>query len=477
MTPSTLGSLARNSGFLVGAQSIAGLARAGYAVLLATWLGPELYGWLNYGMAWYLMFVPLGTLGLAAIVGREVGRDAASGATIVGRSASLRLLATTCTAVLCLAVGWLTEASADTRLLLLIFSFAVVGRGLATWANGVFVAYESTQHTLRHEVTFRLGEVALGTAALLLGGSVFAVACVHTAVWWLQGAVALLVIRRHVVAVRADWNPAAMLALLATAVPLGVCDILHTWLLQGPLLLFRRVNGIDGTLGEFALAMQAFFTLGAVARAVGVAGLPVLSRAAARGDGADRRLVESLLRAGLLFGAVAGLLGLALGPSVALVFGPGYARTGALLGLSLWLITPMSCAITLSNALFTRGEIKPQVVAGAVAACALALAMWPLARLAGPSGAVAAAGLGFATWAACLVPALHRVCGMDVGQAIGRPAAVAAMSAGVYLSLRPLGDVVALVPGLLVLASGVVLGVLAPHERRALGLALRTRLP
>jgi O-antigen/teichoic acid export membrane protein len=468
-------SILRNAGYLVGAQGITSLARGIYAVVLAVFLGPELYGLFNYGLSWYLVFLPLGFLGLDAIVGREIGRDRVRGARIARQALALRTLAAIGAAGLSCAVAWSTESATEMRWLLLLFSLALFGRSLAIWTNGVFTAYEAARFTLRQEAVFRLLEVALGSTVLAAGGGLLMVTAVHAMTWWLQGVRGLALVRRHLGPLRPDWNGKALLALLAAGGPLGLAEILRTWLLQGPLLLFRHVNGVGEALGELALAMHAFVILGMVGWAVGAAGLPVLSRTVVRADGKDRLFVKGMLRAGLLSGAVAGLAGMALGPGlVPLLFGTRYAETGTLLGPALWLLVPLSWRQALSQTLLAHGRVWPQVASAALGALAMTLSMPVLAARLGGLGALLAAGLGFGVSAVALLAALRRGSAIDLAGSVLRPALAVLMSVGTYLALRPVHPVVALAASVGILAAGMLLlGVLAPGERDALGKILR----
>lgn len=470
-------SILRNTAFLLGAQTVTSVTRGGYAVFLASFLGPEIYGLFNYGVSWYLAFLPLCHFGLPAIVSRAIGRDPQHGRTLIGQVLRLRMLATACTAVLCLGLGWWTESSTQVRWLLFLFSLALAGRSIALLANGVFAAYEATRHTLRLEATFRLMEVTVGTLVLVSGGGLLAAATVHAAAWWGQGLVGLLVVRRHFEPVRTGWSRGAMLALLATGLPLGISEVLHAWLLQGPLVLFRHINGAGDALGYLALATQAFHILATVNWAVGSAGLPVLSRTVFRGDGKELLFVEVMLRVGLLFGSVAGLTALALGPAlVALLFGPRYAETGTLLGLALWLLIPAAWTSALAHPLFAQGRVWAQVASSAAGAIMLTASMPVLATRFGARGALVATGLGFVTSAACLLLFFLRTNSINLGQALLRPLVSVALSLGTYLALRPAGPVLALSTALVVLAGGtLLLRVFSPEERSALGMLLIRR--
>ena len=52
-------SLFQNAGFLAFSKALEKAIRISYLILLARWLGPKMFGLLEYGLAWYLIFLPL----------------------------------------------------------------------------------------------------------------------------------------------------------------------------------------------------------------------------------------------------------------------------------------------------------------------------------------------------------------------------------------------------------------------------------
>ncbi|MCK5360124.1 MAG: oligosaccharide flippase family protein, partial [Gammaproteobacteria bacterium] len=74
-------SILANTAYLSFARSLTGIVRIVYAVLLARYLGAEAYGFFNYGLSWYLIFIPLAALGLDSVLIREIGRDRGNAST------------------------------------------------------------------------------------------------------------------------------------------------------------------------------------------------------------------------------------------------------------------------------------------------------------------------------------------------------------------------------------------------------------
>jgi len=459
-------SIVVNAGYLLGAHGIAVLCRGVYAIALAHLLGPEIYGLFTYGMSWYLAFLPLTYLGLNSIMAREVGRDRKRGGALIGQALGLRVVVTLGAAAACAAGGWLVEDAPAMRWALAVFAVALVGRGLAIWATGVFTAYEASRYAFGQQGLFRVVETVIGVGVVLAGGGLLGVATVHAVTWWLQAAMSVALIHRHLTPVRLGWDNRVIGKLLRKGIPIGLLTVLEGWLVQGPLVLFRHGGGTENSLGQLALAMQALFILGGVGAVLGASGLPVLSRAVMRGDGKEHLFADGMLRAGLLFGAVAGLAGMALGPwVVALIFGERYAEAGRLLGPVLWLLIPLMWSSALLPVLFARGRAWPAAAWAAAGALVMSVSLPALASSHGAPGAVLAAGIGLAVGAVGLVVVLAKDGDLALARTILRPALAVVGALGCYLALEATGVWVAFAASLAVLfIATVALGVVSREE-------------
>ena len=61
----SVSSIIRNASAILSARVFNRILKAAYIVVLARYLGPELYGLFTYGQAWYLAFLPFTTPGSA----------------------------------------------------------------------------------------------------------------------------------------------------------------------------------------------------------------------------------------------------------------------------------------------------------------------------------------------------------------------------------------------------------------------------
>lgn len=467
---SGLRSIAVNSAQMAGARLLSPVVRAVYVVVLATYLGPEVYGVLAYSQSWYLAFLPVAVLGLGAILMREIGRNRARASEVLAQAFALRIVATLLSAAFCVGIGWAVEADPLARRLLTIFGIGLAGRALAILAEHVFVAYESSGYLLRQEALFRPLEVVLGLAALALGGGAVAVALVHAGLWWAQAGRGLYLVQTRFLAVRPSWSWGPLGRLLVQAFPVALTGVFTTWLLQGPLVLYRHVAETTAELGQMAIVIQGLMILVVVPLSAGAAALPVLSRAVARRDGKDLRFVEGLCRLALVLGAAGALTGMAAGPwLVETVFGSDFERAGDLIGPALWLAIPIAMGSAAQAGLFARANYVSTTLCAAAGALVLTGSVVPLVSEIGPVGLIVAAAAGQTVWALGSLAVLTREGGGDILRALARPLGAVALSIAVYAALASIHPWLSLSASLLALLAGsLALGVVSPEERRIL---------
>jgi len=470
-------SVVRNAAYIVGGRWVQTGLRFLYVIVLTRYLNPELYGIFNYGLAFYLAFLPITGLGLGVILSREIGRNRNHGVQIVSQALSLRFFVAILAAGMCALAGWFSEVLPEVRQLLLLFSVALVGRAVSTWSENVFTAYETNKYLFQQQAIFRSLEVVLGTILLLCKAELTSVVTIHVISWWLQALGGLIVVRRHIASAHIDATWRDLKRLFVQGLPIGLGVLMVNWLQQGPIVLSRHMLGSMDSLAQFALAMQAFMALSTVPMAAGIAALPILSRTVARQDGKDTLFCDISLRAALIIGAAVGLVGLAAGPYIVnFAFGDRYTEAGQLLGPTLWLLIPWACASTTWHVYLARGEFfVPIAFAGGGVLVLTLLFPWSVQAM-HTLGAVVATGVAIATWALGLIIMLVRSGDLNLGRDVLRPLGVVLLALAVFLVLQRVNIWLSLFASLLALFGGtIIFGVLAPDERFALIRFVRMR--
>lgn len=453
-----MASIARNLTYVMGGRAVYFITRFLYAVVLARVLGPELYGKINYGIALYLLFLPLTKIGLEVVLSRDAGLSRKLGERTAALTLTLWIVSILVVTAAYVGCSFFIEGDPELRMIVLVFSFALIGRSLALWTESVYTAYEVNQYTLRQQAIFRTLEVALGLAALFAWQEVLPVVAAHCLAWCLEAAYGLTVIHRRILPLKLGTDAANLRRMFLQGLPLAGVMLLVTLPYQGPLVFFRHVVSHGDTLGQLALAMQVFFMLSQVPLALGSVSLPVLSRAATRQDGKDRVYAQTVIRYTVLFGSVMALMGMAFGPWVTvLIFGDNYTRAGALVGPALWLIVPWATGYVLTGVLLAMkrdGEAFLCTLAGALL---FMIAISPCVSRHGVIGAIWCSGVSMGLTAGILIYRLHGSHGLDLLSCLVRPGLAASIATGAYTLVSLMNPGVAFFSAVAVLAAGCCL--------------------
>jgi O-antigen/teichoic acid export membrane protein len=463
-------SIAKNTLYLLGGRWLTTIVQGIYAIVLARMLGPELYGLYNYGLSWYMAFILFASLGLAAVLSREVGRDRQGRSKVVDQTLLIRIFTSLFVALASGGLGFLTESDPRMRNLILLFSVALVGRSLAIWTKEVFNAYESNKYYLFQQALFRPLEAAAGIIVLLLGGNILAVALVHALSWWLQAIGGLLFIAQRIVFPKVRWSWLSHRPILSQGLVICLNQFMIFWPPFGVVILFRFLGGTGFALGQIALLLQIFWVDFRIPESAGVAALPVLSRAAATGSGRDRLFAETMLRINMIFGAAAGLLGMGLGPwLVTAVFGTSYEPAGSFLGYALWLLIPYGCGYALFSVYISQKRDLKALACAAIGAGSFTLAMFVFAPRFGVEGALLSLAAGMVIWTGSMIVEMAKRGQLHIGFSVGRPGAAVLLGFAAFFALQFLGTGLSSLLALLVLlACSILLGGLSSQEKEVI---------
>lgn len=388
-------SIAVNAAFLSSARIFTSFARAFYAIYLARCLGAELYGFFNYGLSWYILFIPVSTLGLDTILIRQIGINKHKAPSITGQFFILRSASSIAFAFLSIIMALIVEADFNSKKLLFIFSFALFGRGMSLWSNAVFRGFEKSSFVFFQEFSFRLIEIIVGVCLLSLGYGIYELAIMHAMIWVIQSILGLFLVRFYMVPFKIKCDSNIMVTFIKTGFPFVLEALFSSWILQGPVLMFRYLKGINSDLGQLTLALQAFFILGMIFSEFANAALPVLSRSALRNDGKTNDFTDFVLRGGLLAGGVLIITSVAIANwGVAFFLGSGYETASSLIPLSVLLVTPYFWIISIHNIIIAHGKFWIIPITNASGALLLTFTFPILLRLFGMKGVFFSIGSG-----------------------------------------------------------------------------------
>lgn len=466
-------SIGTNAFLLFASQTLTAILRAVYAIVVARMLGPELYGLFYYGLGWYASFLAVANLYLEAYMSRMVSLHPGDRETILSQALTLRTFSVALAfAAALLAIG-AGETDADISKLLFIFAMAMIGRSAAMWCASAFVASEKARYAFQSEVIFRILEIIFGILLLLADFGIHALALIHAVSWWAQAIYAYLLVHEHLGTVRFRAIREELIHLLRIVMPVAIGSISLTWLMQGPLVIFRHIGDSLFQLGQVALALQVFILISNIPTAVGRAALPVLTRAVKRSDQKDSLFLGVILRVSFVGTGLIAFGLMAFGDwLLPLIFGEKYKIAGGYVGYAAWLILPFGLGQTINQLLLAHDLRKQAMISAATGALSMTLLLLQYPSLdAGPEVYFFGVFAGMTVWAALALFYVSREVPVLWFRYLASPGVAVASALGVFiwLSGTAAGSLLSLLTSVTVLLIlTILLGVVSRSEFRSI---------
>jgi O-antigen/teichoic acid export membrane protein len=347
-----------------------------YMLILARMLGAELYGLFSYGQSWYLMFLPLTGLGLGAMLSIEVGKNRENAKSIVDLVASIRIAAVFIVAILSMVVGIIYADNQLIATLLVIFSVALVGKGMVLWANQMFQAFESTHVIFKIERVFKPSEILVSVFVAILTQNILLIAAVHAAGQIIQGLVSIHLVNRDLNKVNLVFLPRKMLSTVSKLFPLAIAVAAGQFLFYGPIVQAKGLFATSDQLGNFSLLMQLFIVLLTIFSSVSNAALPALSRSADNNQNNLKLFSRIALYVACVFGVFAYIAASLIGqPLIVFTFSSKFLLAGENLALIMLVLIPGIIVNLLNSVQISLGHNKRVLVCNISGALMLVLSM------------------------------------------------------------------------------------------------------
>lgn len=366
-------------------------------VWIARYLGPERYGWLSYAIAVVGLVSSFTSLGVNAVVVRELARTPDQTRDWMGTAFFLRTAGAAVGFLACVVVVWcLAVPSAEVRLLVLIVALGLFFQTLDV-IDLLFQAKGDSWVSAWVRMIACVVVSLLKIALLLARAPVFAFAvagvvelALSAAGWWWMA-------RRRGWRL-ADWRceRTRVLALLRESWPLAMAGLaIYVQAYADQLIIGAMLGSTE--LGQYAAAMRLVSVFAFVPMVIQTVAAPEITRAKLADETLYRRRLCNLYR--LMFGLflITALPLIVFGPTAArLLYGASYAGTAALLpwlGLRLFFTNfGVARSVFITNEGLFRFALLTAIVGALVN---IGLNLWWVPRW-GARGAIAASLASFA---------------------------------------------------------------------------------
>lgn len=351
---------------------------------VARHLGPADFGVLSYGLAVASLLVVVPSLGLDAIVRRELVRAPAEAGRVLGTTFGLRIVLGVLTYAGLLAGAWLGEPDPNARLALAVAGLTLLQQpflAIDLWFQSQLL---SRHMVIAHNTSFGICSV-LRVLFILRGAPVTWFIAVLALETTLTTALLVAAYRRgrHGFA-DWRWDPALTRRLLRESWPLAVATAASIVCIRIDQVILRAVAGTAET-GVYSAAARIMEILHSLPLMLAASLSPGLVAARARSAGDYEQRVRRLfqLAAGSAWGAALGCALLA--PWVIpWAFGPAFARTAGILAILAGSLPFIALGVARQEYLINEGRQRFQLATTLVGAVLnVLLNLWAIPRWGG----------------------------------------------------------------------------------------------
>ena len=340
-----------------GSRFVSIFARIIYIFAVARMLGDESYGQLVYAQSWYLVLFPFGMFGLAQWQLKSFGQSITEETRILNIAGKSILVTSISATILCLLIAFNTARESELFLPILFFSLALIGRALSVWGDGVFVAYQRAEFTLKITSVFRMIEPVFAVIILSNHGGLTELAALHMLGWLMQAIITYCKLNGQFDISGHKTSLIEIADTLKKSFPYMGYGLSTSFLYQIPLILFAQIH--EGKIGHYALIMQFLVNFSTLSLSMGQALLPALSRAHVREDNRPieyaKRLQWLLLAMGICGG---GGLVYVSEPMVMFVLGDQFVNLAKWLPASFFVLMLNSIIILFHQVMISKNNLK-----------------------------------------------------------------------------------------------------------------------
>ena len=326
-----------NIGWLGGDRIIRMFGALLVGTLVARYLGPNEYGFLNYALAIYNLFNVISNLGLDSLVVRDVALDSTQEPCILGTGFVLKAAASLLTSVAATVAAWIMDPHNHTLVLIVaLVSFASISQA-ADVIDYFFQAHTRSRHTvIPRTATFVFASLARVIAVVLHGDLlVFAwIAALEVVV----AEIGLLIsYARYKASIpRWAWSFEQSKSMLSEGWPLLISSLMIGIYMRIDQVLLGKLGSME-SVGNYSAAIRFSEIWYAIPVIATTSVMPRLLKTREQNPERYYARIQVFYQSMILLSLLVTVATLLLGPSmVRLLYGERFASAASILSIHIW---------------------------------------------------------------------------------------------------------------------------------------------
>ncbi len=373
------------------------LGAAIFWIFIARYLGSYGLGSLAFALSLYNLFSTISTLGLNAVVIRDVSRDHSKAGQYFGHTMLFGIISSLAFAGLMILAAKLIHPEKDTLFITILMAIAIVPTSGFIWSRAMLSAAEKMGYIAIAKSAENIFKIALGLFFLLNGSGIRTIALVVMASKIVSFGVCFYYANAHVV--HPQWKIKRVLVnyLIKQVPSFSLIAIFNALFWALTVILLTKLKG-EAEAGLYSAAFKFVDICISFAAAYGGALFPVSSRILKTDPDMFEKLFKKSIKYISLFTiAVAAGTNILAPNLINWLFGPDMYDAIPVLQVLIWLIVPFSLIPVFAYSLINNHLQNKDLIANSLAtASVLLLNLLLIPRF-------SALGAGIATLAACIV--------------------------------------------------------------------------
>ncbi len=405
-------------------------------IFIARQLGASTLGSLAFGMSLFSFFLTVSTLGLGAVVIREVARDRRKAGVYFGHTLLLGTATALVMSATMILVALIVRPDHETIVAAVILAIAIVPAAWFYWSKSLLSAAENMSHVAVARFGENFFKVTVGVTLLFAGAGLLHLALVIAASKLVSAVIAFVLAR---CVARPDFHlDRKIVAHLRRMTPsFSMIALFNSLFWAAPVVILTHLGG-EAQAGLFSAAYKLVDMVITFAHAYGQALFPIASRTARQNAEAFKTLfLKSIKYVLILTLAVAAGVSVMASEIVAFVYGGGMMQAAAVLRILVWMVAPFSIVPILAFSLLSHNRQDRDLlgnIAAAVTVILLGVLTTPAYGAVGMALSVVVATLVF--WGVEFVSIQREVFSFSIGEQAWRPALGAVLLAALLMLFK-----------------------------------------